>query len=608
MTLAHEVDHSNRPGSPYKSPNRFDVFSDENIPEHQSVLLGTPIENHQTHRRPLSGGIDKHVTASGGAIRHRLHAIKHNQARVDPRRFSFPAVGTVKPRLESPSSVRDHKKQPGTPKPALPESALFGSRPLSLWDYLRIELAATDTDEAQDFKRERVRNFLTLPLALERTLAFGFLVCLDAFLYIFTILPLRFVRSTGHLIIRVSQRRPGLTSSEKIDLLRGVLIALTCVAVQSLDTSRVYHIIRGQAAIKLYVLYNVLEIADKLLSALGQDILDCLFSKSTFGRRENGTQRHLLPAAFLVLALVYNVLHTVLLLWQLVTLNVTVNSFSNALMTLLLSNQVVEIKGSVFKKFEKEGLFQITCADMVERFQMFIMLLIIGLRNSLELVPESSIDLLQTVLGPMTMVLGSEVLVDWLKHCFITKFNHVRPAIYGRFTDVLCRDYVKTASAASNTYVDQSPAISRRIGLPVMPLVCLCIRSAVQMAGMFVDGEGASFSSLSHGMLLRLAIVILVAASIWCTLILLKLSLGISIIRFAHARYSGLARSAGEAEERRWEQDRKEKDLYQGIVEVDRDTKAILHRSQDNLLAAQPSKHRGLFGLERYSMISKRIW
>lgn len=37
-------------------------------------------------------------------------------------------------------------------------------------------------------------------------------------------------------------------------------------------------------------------------------------------------------------------------------------------------------------------------------------------------------------------VLISEMLVDWLKHAFITKFNHIRPSVYERYTDVLCRD------------------------------------------------------------------------------------------------------------------------------------------------------------------------
>lgn len=50
------------------------------------------------------------------------------------------------------------------------------------------------------------------------------------------------------------------------------------------------------------------------------------------------------------------------MLYQTIALNVAVNSYDHALLTLLVSNQFVEIKGSVFKKFEKDNLFQITCA------------------------------------------------------------------------------------------------------------------------------------------------------------------------------------------------------------------------------------------------------
>lgn len=50
------------------------------------------------------------------------------------------------------------------------------------------------------------------------------------------------------------------------------------------------------------------------------------------------------------------------MVYQLISLNVAVNSYDHALLSLLISNQFVEIKGSVFKKFEKDGLFQITCA------------------------------------------------------------------------------------------------------------------------------------------------------------------------------------------------------------------------------------------------------
>lgn len=88
------------------------------------------------------------------------------------------------------------------------------------------------------------------------------------------------------------------------------------------------------------------------------------------------------------------------MIYQLLALNVAVNSYDHALLTLLVSNQFVEIKGSVFKKFEKDNLFQITCAgegdlpnvslplmriDIVERFTLALMLTVVAFRNLIEL-------------------------------------------------------------------------------------------------------------------------------------------------------------------------------------------------------------------------------
>jgi hypothetical protein len=179
-----------------------------------------------------------------------------------------------------------------------------------------------------------------------------------------------------------------LKSSQKCDLLKGFLIIITCIVMWSLDPSRIYHSIRGQAVLKLYVVFNVLEICDKLCCSVGVDILDALFSKSTLGNPEQGiggaayAKRQLKPITLFILAagymgikwlliiqgfctnIYYIVVHTAVLFFQMITLNVAINFYSNALLSLLISNQFVEIKQSVFKKFEKENLFQLTCAGM----------------------------------------------------------------------------------------------------------------------------------------------------------------------------------------------------------------------------------------------------
>jgi hypothetical protein len=314
---------------------------------------------------------------------------------------------------------------------------------------------------------------------------------------------------------RTKSTPSALMPSHKADILKGLLIVFSCFVLMRFDASRMYHGIRGQSAIKLYVIYNLLEVCDRLLSAIGQDVLECLFSRETLDRNADGRSKILRPFGMFVLASVYTVAHATALFYQVITLNVAVNSYSNALLTLLMSNQFVEIKGTVFKKFEKENLFQITCADIVERFQLWLMLLIIAMRNVVEVgglsIRSSDVSwtalftssgnastsaptftassimpmsftifpkYIAQVLNPFLLVLGSEMVVDWLKHAYITKFNQYKPEVYSKFFDVLAKDYY------SNAFSD--PNLTRRLGLPVIPLSCLFVRAAIQTYHMFV--------------------------------------------------------------------------------------------------------------------------
>lgn len=102
-----------------------------------------------------------------------------------------------------------------------------------------------------------------------------------------------------------------LRPSEKCDLLKGLMIIITCIVMWSMDPSRIYHSIRGQAVLKLYVVFNVLEICDKLCCSVGVDILDALFSKATLGNPDEGlggaayAKRQLKPITLFVLATGY---------------------------------------------------------------------------------------------------------------------------------------------------------------------------------------------------------------------------------------------------------------------------------------------------------------
>lgn len=352
--------------------------------------------------------------------------------------------------------------------------------------------------EVEEEKRayELIVSLGKIPIHLETFMVFGLLVCFNSFLTLFTLVPLKICIVSYRTVTDLFQpanRLFGIIASKfrfvKRDLTTLILIIISVYILgsPSLEISRLYHDIRGQAHIKLYVMYGLLEVTDKLLSSIGQEILVVLLAIPITDRNPRNIIKLLL---FFSLALLYSCCHSYVLIYQTVSLHVAANSYSNALLTLLLSNQFAELKGAVFKKFEREGLFQITMSDLTERFQLTIMLAVIALRNifqlgrtQLGLIPDSWNSWnkwIGVIFGPTVVVLGSEIFVDWVKHCFINKFNRIRPRAYENFLFVLSRDFMEIFSENSKTStlheISDHVLVTKRIGLPVMPL-CICFLS-----------------------------------------------------------------------------------------------------------------------------------
>lgn len=55
------------------------------------------------------------------------------------------------------------------------------------------------------------------------------------------------------------------------------VLAFGVTLLERTDISLIYHMIGGQGTIKLYVMYNVLEIFDRLCQNFGSDVLETLF-------------------------------------------------------------------------------------------------------------------------------------------------------------------------------------------------------------------------------------------------------------------------------------------------------------------------------------------
>jgi hypothetical protein len=235
--------------------------------------------------------------------------------------------------------------------------------------------------------------------------------------------------------------RPQFTRVHAYDILKGLIIILSVTVLGYVQVSRVYHYIRGEAIIKLYVVVSILEVLDQLFCSLGVDVMDALYRTTrdhltlpglvasletpTVGTESPITEVNVtfsdanvsvdpfsaagrLAFHFLV-AVAYVVSHALVLFVQVVCLNVAINGRNNALLTLLVSNNFVELKGSVFKRFEAENLFQVSCADTVERFQLLLFLVLISLQEGLSGGSEPG-----TLLGLFPSFLQSIYVKFWL--------------------------------------------------------------------------------------------------------------------------------------------------------------------------------------------------
>jgi Eukaryotic membrane protein family len=270
-----------------------------------------------------------------------------------------------------PQPPKSASRTPSTPAPenlVSPVPPEIPIPPMSIPTYLQLELASSRPSplyiyrspsseypyESSKIKFERLLNFLLLPPQLEQVLGFGALACLDAWLYTFTILPLRFIKAAAILVqfwctvlaceahyiagfiyhgsgrmwhrqrgrgestenrpvsrsasrsrppitansprhtlrspsgsasngtdaIRIELERrlksnskwgpkhkrtksqpSALSSYHKADLLQGSVIICSCMILMCFDASRMYHSIRGQSAIKLYMVWSVLEVS-----------------------------------------------------------------------------------------------------------------------------------------------------------------------------------------------------------------------------------------------------------------------------------------------------------------------------------------------------------
>ncbi|CAI0454045.1 unnamed protein product [Linum tenue] len=318
-------------------------------------------------------------------------------------------------------------------------------------------------------ERERVYDTLfRLPWRCELLIDVGFFVCLDSFLSLLTVMPTRVLMTLWRLLKRRQFQK--LSAADWSDFGCFIVLASGVLLLDRTDISLIYHMIRGQGTIKLYVVYNVLEIFDKLCQSFGGDVFQTLFNSAEGLASCPPETKRFWIWRFLadqVLAMAFSILHSFLLLAQAITLSTCIVAHNNALLALLVSNNFSEIKSNVFKRFSKENIHNIVYADSVERFHITAFLLFVLAQNILE----AEGPWFESFVYNALLVFVCEMLIDIIKHSFLAKFNDIKPIAYSEFLEELCNQTLNIQSGDKKkilTFIPLAPAcvVSRDRSFP----------------------------------------------------------------------------------------------------------------------------------------------
>ena len=284
-------------------------------------------------------------------------------------------------------------------------------------------------------------------------------MCLESFLYALSVTPIRFLVIFVRWFLSLFSSRFRLSRWQSYEFVRGLLVVSCLVVLRHVKSSFLYHLIRSQSFVKIYVIYNFLDTIDRLLTVFGRDIVEALYWL-IIGKKVDEEKRYPLivyvilefayfsknaiqtsiisfnSCCFFVHAYVFYIaLHSILLFTQAMVLNVSVNSFSEGFVPLLISHNFSELRSGLFRRFELEHMYQLCINDAFERFQLLFYLGIITIHNfsSISWHILSQDRMLKLTLKALLWCMGIELFVDNVKQCTINRFNNPHPNVYKNF-------------------------------------------------------------------------------------------------------------------------------------------------------------------------------
>ncbi|KAI4384510.1 hypothetical protein MLD38_002656 [Melastoma candidum] len=204
-------------------------------------------------------------------------------------------------------------------------------------------------------------------------------------------MPTRIVMLLWRILSSRQLTRP--TAAELSDFGCFTVLASGVALLERTDISLIYHLIRGQGTIKLYVVYNVLEIFDKLCQSFGGDVLQTLFNSAEVLASYSIERFHI--SAFVLFVLAQNILEAEGPWFE--------SFIFNALMVFFCEITIDTIKHSFIAKFN--DIKPIVYSEFLEDLCKQVLNIQTDLKKNLTFVPLAPACVVIRVLTPVYAVL-----------------------------------------------------------------------------------------------------------------------------------------------------------------------------------------------------------
>lgn len=316
-----------------------------------------------------------------------------------------------------------------------------------------------------------VSNFLEVPLKFERVQFVGILVCTDILLFAFTHLPMRFFYALFMIPLEITVfivngflwRGQYLKPTHIYDIFYSFLLIFGGSLIMVLDFEVIYGYIaaKDQKMLKLYTIFFMADVLDILLLKLGTTLLDAC--DSLFWRA-GSVSSYFRLLQYYILTHIYVVLHTTVIFIHIATLLAAIlNDTENAtsLIAVLISSNFKELTSHVFKKMNKESLFNLVCNEITERFRLLVFIICMMMRGIVD--HEMKVLEFRHELYLYALILAIEMITDNVKHCFINISCELSASLYDQYLDKFASDIF--SFHVEKDQVDHTYAVNRSIGL-----------------------------------------------------------------------------------------------------------------------------------------------